>query len=83
MITRRKTSHVRTTSEQAREALLEEIDNLIAEAAEASTIVKAGSLAKALLDAFPRAGFSGRGIADAIIQAAAGAKVPVEVDSFE
>ena len=76
---------MRTTSKQTRprEALLEEIDNLIAEATEASTIVKAGSLAKALLDAFPGTGFSRREIADAIIQAAADAKLPVEVDSFE
>ena len=74
---------MRITSEQTgrREALLEEIDSLIAEAAEAPTIVKTGSLTKALLDAFPGSGFSRREIADAIIQAAAEAKLPVEVDS--
>ena len=74
---------MRTTSEQTgpREALLEEIDSLIAEAAEAPTIVKAGSMAKALLDAFPATGFPTGEIADAIRQAAAEAKLPVELGS--
>jgi len=62
------------------ELLLEAIDQIVAEAAETCAILKAGSEAGTLIRTYPDSGLSLRQIADAIVRAAAEAKVPVEID---
>jgi hypothetical protein len=66
-----------------RELLLDEIDQIVAEATETNTVLKAGSEAETLTKMYPGSGLSLPDIARAIVRTAAEAKVPVEIGEVE
>jgi hypothetical protein len=66
-----------------RDHILQEIQEIVAEAAAAGETLRVGAHAKRLKEAYPSAGFSVGRITDELILAATKASVAVEIDRIE